>query len=451
MTDNDSLREYLTRKLMAQRPAMATAGDYYAGTQRLQFLDPEIARSLQDRVRTLRVNFARLVVDVLAQRCTVTGFASRSGGVADEALWALWQANNLDEASAMVHTDALVHGRSYYLAWTGPDGAPRITAESALQCAVHRDPLTGEITAALKRWTGDDGHSHSLVFTADEVAHYISTGDAPTDPLLAERPVSFMAEDMALAEILPNPIGVVPMVALVNRPRLGLPDGESELVDVAPLIDAITKLSTDLMIASEYSASPRRWVTGLYPDLRTPTGEQMEEIREQIRQHWEKARASSFLVAPDARTEFGQFDVASLGNYETAISLLTSQIAAIAALPPHYVSSSHANPTSADAIRASEARLTAKARQRHAQWSGPYEDLMRLAVTIRDGRPDPGLVDLETRWASAEPDTLAQTADAEAKLVGAGIVDRRAALVELGFSPLDIERMLSTGPEEVTT
>ena len=68
---------------------------------------------------------------------------------------------------------------------------------------------------------------------------------------------------------------------------------------------------------------------------------------------------------------------------------------------------------------------------------------------IRDGRPDSRLTQLETQWASAAPATLAQTADAEAKLVGAGILDRRSALLALGYSPLDVERITATATNGV--
>lgn len=222
--------------------------------------------------------------------------------------------------------------------------------------------------------------------------------------------------------------------------RLQTPDGESELTDVMPLIDAINKLGTDLMVAAEYSASPRRYVTGVMPDTQA-TKEQATELANRIEAVWERARASKFLVAPSEKTEFGQFDVASLNNYQTAIQLLTAQIAAIAALPPSYLSLLNSNPTSADAIRSSEARLTAKATKRQRDWSGAYEQLMRLAVTIRDGRPDPRLVDMQTIWESAEPTTVAQSADAESKLFAAGIIDQRAALTELGYTPQDIDRI----------
>ena len=68
---------------------------------------------------------------------------------------------------------------------------------------------------------------------------------------------------------------------------------------------------------------------------------------------------------------------------------------------------------------------------------------MRQTVLIRDGQPSTALDDLETVWADPEPATVAQTADAQSKLYGAGIVDRRAALEALGYSPLDVERIMS--------
>lgn len=439
----ERMRETLTRKLVAQRPVMATAARYYTGTQPMAFLDPEIARMLDGRVRSLNVNYARLAVDVLAQRLSVVGFASTPGDLSDNAVWDLWLANDMDSQAELGQLDALIHGRAYFLAWVGPDGQPRITVESPHQCSVTRDPLTGAIIGAIKRWIDESGYSHTLVFTPDEIAEFMSPAAKSPDPLFPTDALPLTGEDMQVIRREPNPLGVVPMVALVNRPRLQHPDGESEIVDLMPLIDGIAKLSTDLQIASEYSASPRRYVTGLFPDSRL-TNEQAAELAASIKESWETAYAAKILMAPDARTKFGSFEVASLDNYQVAITLLTQQVAALAALPPYYLTLNTANPTSADAIRASEARLTAKAEQRQRQWSSAYEHLMRLAVLIRDGRPDPGLARLSTQWVSAAPATLAQTADAEAKLVGAGIVDRATALLALGYSPLDVERIIAT-------
>jgi hypothetical protein len=438
----DYARELLIRKLVAQRAGMTTAQTYYDNDQPLRsFMDPEVDRTLNGRVRPLNVGFGGLAVDVLAQRLSVVGFATSPDDLSDQGLWELWRRNDMGTQSELAHTAALVYGRAYYLAWTGPDGAPRITVESPMQCTILRDPLTSAITHAIKRWIDPEGYSRTLLFSADEVIEYASPSMTSPDPLLPTTALPITGEDAIEVSRQRNPLGMVPMVALVNRPSLTNLDGESELRDLMPLIDAIGKLSSDLLVASEYSASPRRYVTGLFPDTRM-THEQAKELADSIREHWEKAYAAKILVAPDHRTQFGTFETATLDNYIAAITMLTQQIAALAALPPYYLTLNTANPTSADAIRASEQRLTAKAEQRQRQWSGAYAELMRLALTIRDGRPYTG--DIETQWRSAAPATLAQTADAEAKLVGAGIVDRATALAALGYTPLDIERITST-------
>jgi len=441
MKTQDEYRQFLTMKLMRQRSAATKANAYYSGTQSLQFLDPEIARMMNGRLATLNINFARLAVDTLESRIQVSGFATTPGGASDAALWELWQASNMDEQSQQAHLDALIFGRAFYLAWVGADGRPTLSAESPLQCAVHRDPVTRETTAAIKQWRDDEGYTHALLFTQGEISEFISSSQFTLDPMFTTQPATY-GEAFNLVRTDVNPLGIVPMVALVNRPRLQAPDGESELMDLMPLLDGISKLATDLMVSSEYSASPRRYVTGIAPTDATQA--QMDELADTIKNRWERAHAAKFLIAPSAETKFGQFETPTLQNYIGAIEMMSAQIAAIASLPPQYLSLLNSNPTSADAIRSSESRLTMKAKRRQQIWSGAYEELMRIAVLIRDGQPDARLQDMETLWVSAETTTIAQTADAETKLFAAGVIDQRTALAALDYSPQEIDRIINS-------
>jgi len=219
MKTTDEYREYLSRKLIAQRPEAQRANNYYMGKQSLQFIDPEIARVMEGRIQNLNVNFARLVVDVLESRLQVTGFASRPGAAADKELWQLWQASNMDEQSQQAHLDALIYGRAFFLGWVDEFGSPVITAESPLQCAIHRDPRSGKTLAALKRWTDDDGYAHALTFTQTEIVEFISRSKLDMDPMMGVTPLS-VTDSYQVLQRQENPLGVVPMVALVNRPRL---------------------------------------------------------------------------------------------------------------------------------------------------------------------------------------------------------------------------------------
>lgn len=433
----DEVHALLARKMQQQRPAMDTAGRFYDGSQPMAWIDPRIAYELRQRVKPLNVNFARLAVDTMASRLRVVGFRSRPGQVLDAELAATWQRNGMDEQAHMAQLDALVFGRAYFMAWPGPDGRARITAESPMQVAVVRDPLTRQVTAALKRWLDPDGLVHGMLLTPSQVIEYASQrmptldADDTTPPLVIE-------ETGRVVRVDPNPLGLVPVVPLVHRPTLANPDGESDLTDLMPLVDAIGKLGSDAMVTAEYAAIPRRWATGVN-DGAGLTGDAARAIQE----HWANLPAARTVITANADARFGTFEQAELGNFVGAIQLLTSQVAAIACLPAWHVLATVGNPTSADAIRASEYRLTTKAEQAQRTFSGPYEDLMRLARFIDTGAMDPDLIDLETLWADPAPATVAQTSDAMAKLVGAGIIDQRAALEALDASPLDIERQLA--------
>jgi hypothetical protein len=95
---------------------------------------------------------------------------------------------------------------------------------------------------------------------------------------------------------------------------------------------------------------------------------------------------------------------------------------------------------SADAIRSSEATLVPKARRRQRAFGGAWEDVMRLAVLVRDGVQRPGMESLEVIWRDPETRTVAQAADAAVKKLAVG-VSREQILEDLGYSPVQIERM----------
>ena len=65
--------------------------------------------------------------------------------------------------------------------------------------------------------------------------------------------------------------------------------------------------------------------------------------------------------------------------------VLLGQIMAVSALPAHYVGVSTENPASADALRAAEASLTARAEARQATFGRSWEDVARLMQAVRDG------------------------------------------------------------------
>ena len=430
----ETTRKRLVQALDTDYATLTRADRYYRGRQPLTYLDPEVKRALGNRLTPVVVNWPRLVVDSLEQRLDVEGFRSPSRPGASDDLWNLWQANDLDESSAQAHVDALVYGRAFVMVWAGLDRAiPRITVESPLQVITETDPMTGQVAGALKRWQDLDHYGHAIILTPNEIVQYRSRNPHPDSHTFTG---SIDAWDVIDAQ--PNPLGRVPVVPIVNRPRPLTPLGESELHDAMPLADAINTLATGLMVSAEYHAQPRRWGTGLGGGGATGrmSPENIETARNQIRQEWEQARASKIWLADSPDTKFGQFPEAQLDNFVGAINLFTRQVSAIAGLPPHYVAlASENNPASADAIRSAEASLVNRARRRQRAWGGAWEEVMRLALAVRDGAYPTGLTDLDTVWRSPEIVSVAQAADAAVKLHAEDILDTRAVLERLDYSP----------------
>lgn len=89
-------------------------------------------------------------------------------------------------------------------------------------------------------------------------------------------------------------------------------------------------------------------------------------------------------------------------------------------------------PASADALRAAEASLTARAEARQQEFGRSWEDVARLIVTVRDG-VDPLQVDVRVKWADASTRSVAQEADAVTKLFAAGLLPASYALQRLGY------------------
>jgi hypothetical protein len=423
------LLKSMKKRLDAQQTVLAKLDAYYCGDQPLSFLHPDLRERLQRRITPLVINWPRVIVSGIAERLRVQGFGS--GGVNDERLWSWWQANDLDEWSQMGHTDALVHGRAFLSVWSDeerPD-VPRIAVESARQLVVSYVPGTRRLAAALKSWRdGDsqDADQYAVLYLPDVIEKYASEGRT-----------GVWVRD---GDDVPNPLGQVPIVPLVNRPRLTDLSGESELADVIPVADAVNKLATDMMVSSEFHAMPRRWVTG----METPReGAARAQMAEEIRRAWSEAfPGKPWIGGKDVG--FGQFEEASLENFINAIKLLTSQIAAIAHLPPHYLGINTDNPASAEAVRNADASAARTAEDKQTAFGGSYERAMRIAVDVMDGvGAGQKLDDLEVDWVDAWIPTPAQAADAAVKLTQGDrpIITVDQARRDLGYSPQQIDDM----------
>ncbi len=417
----------LQMRLDASQSRLQTLDTYYRGRQPLAFLSPTSAAAVGNRLDRLVSNVCRLAVISLAERLRVTGLTLN--GKPDARLWEWWTQNDLDDLSSVAMKEALAFGSSYAIVWAGTDGTPLVSIESAMQTTTLRDPGTRQTIAALKRWSDIDPVNgvpidvRAVLYQPDVITHYrAGTYGAPA--------VSWEVIDQVR-----NPLGVVPVVALLNAETILDVNGSSDMEDLIPLCDGISKLLIDMMVSSEYAGRPRRWATGvelveapLVASDGTPViGTDGQPITVETNPIPEGDRA---MVAEDPAAKFGQLPSADLTGYQSAVAVLVQQVAAVSGMPAHYLGISD-RVTSADALRASEASLSTRAEDRQRRFGRSWEQVAKLMVAVADG-VDPRTVRAGVTWADPTTASAAQEADAAAKLVDAGIVTATQAAQKMG-------------------
>lgn len=430
--DPDQWLKRLTTKLSEQQNRIAKWDQYYEGSQPLSYLAPELIVEMGDRLRPVIINWPRLVVDSIEERQDVDGFRLGTQEEADDELWRIWQANDLDEESQQGHLDALVMGRSYVIVGTNADEpeTPLITVESAMDVYVEPDPRTRAGAAAVKLWKDEtsrpDGSAveHATLYLPDGTTWYVKQGgkwvvdaDYPPDP---------------------HGLGAVPVVPLLNRSRIRNRLGVSELADVVPLSDAACKIATDMLVSAEFHAMPRRYAIGMTPqDFVDTQGNPLSTWSTVAGRLWGTEKTTQDGVA------FGQFSEAQLGNFHETLNCLARLVASMAGLDSNALGFTTSAPASADAIRSAESRLIKRVKRKCRTLGGGWEQVMRLATRFATGVWNDDMRSLETLWADPETPTVAQSADAAVKLFNlpTPIVPLRMTREKLGFTPGAIDRM----------
>jgi hypothetical protein len=397
---------------------------YYEGEQPIRFLAPAMRREFGERITTLVMNLARIGTDAYEARLDVEGFRYSGDDSRDQGLWDIWQANDGDEQAQQAHLESLALTRSYVTIGVGDsaDDAPIISVEHPLQAYVRHDPRTRKRAAGIKRWTEDDGSRWAVLYLPDSTGIYRHGKDGWD----LDSPVD---EHM---------LGRVPMVPLVNRPRILRPNGLCEFHDIIPLMDAVNKLATDMMVSAEFHAMPRRYAFGLKEeDFQDANGNPLST--------W-SAIAGRLWTSEDKDVTVGTFPESDLAVFHNTIKFLVQMAAMTMALPPHYMAFTGENPTSADAIRSSEIQLVKRVERKQAVLGGAWEEVMRLVLRLQTGTWEDKARSLETMWRDPSTPTIAQKADAVMKLAspvngGRAVLPIEQAREDLGYTPEQRRRM----------
>lgn len=399
---------------------------YYQGEQRVEQLGLAIPPELR-RFLTI-VAWPGTYVDALAERITLEGFELPDATEADQDLWRIWQANDLDRESRLAHVEALKYGQAFIVVGAGdadtPDapsaeggdddrerdaGTPLITVESSNEMAVELSPRTRQPVAAAKFYA-EDSVAHATLYLPD-VTVWLERSNA-----------SWVEVDRDEHEL-----GVVPVVPLTHREQLSQRDGRSAMTRIVGLTDAAARALTNAQVATEAHAVPQRHAAGLKPeDFKDPkTGEVLATWEAYFGALWASAN-------PDAK--FGSFAAADLANFSGIVNHYAALVSGVTGLPMRYLGQATTNPPSAEGILADESRLIKQVEDFETGAEASWERAQEIGVRIRTGRWDARMKQLGTKWRSAATPTRAQASDAAVKLVQAKIIPAEASWDDLGYS-----------------
>jgi hypothetical protein len=417
----------LSQKLDAERRYMALMDDYYSGNQPLPFVPRELEDEYREMLTRSRMNFMEVVVDSRVERLRVDGFrwSGLDAASADLAASDIWQSNGLDAAQSAGFTDALVKRRTYLSIWAPAKGSPypRIRFEDAMQTIAARDPEDPRrIVAALKTWMDEwTGDLAANVYLPDAIYKFRWQPLTPR----ARKAGSWVEREPAVL----NPVGVVPIVPLVNRPRLNACiEGVSELANVYLAQDRINEMLFNRSLAAWTAAYRQKWATGISIPRDPATGQPIQPFNAAIERLW---------VSEKDTAKFGSFEATDLRNFIESVEQDVQHIAVVKRLPRHYFMQQGQAP-SGDSIYSAEAGLIACVRGLQLVFGDDLETAMRLAWQFSGrGTAPPGA---QVIWSDPEHLTVGEAADAAIKLKQAGVITTATAQQRIGMSTTEIAR-----------
>lgn len=441
--------EWWLKRLIARlrERASAAAGyeAFHEGKQGLAFASQKFREVFASRYAGLSANLMPLVVNAEKDRLIVQGFRFANRPKGDPATWRIWQDNQLDAESLIAHEIALVKGQAFALVAPASTG-PVVTIEDPTEVVVESAPGNRRLRlAALKVYRDDEGFMRAYLYLPDAIYRYRSTAAAKGDTANTWESLRW-AEYAEADGVFPiaNPLGVVPVIPLTNRPRRD-GSGRSEIEPIMGNQSAINKLRFDALVASEFVAFPQRWAVNIDIPEDPDTGKPISPFRPGVDMIWAQRR-----LAPDEAAEygdkapqpaFGQFPAGDLGGYFKAIDEELGLMVAGSATPYYYLFGSPSSvPPTGESIKSSEAALVKKVIAQERHFGEGWEETMRLAL-LADGQSAKARTDGEVIWGDEETRNEAARTDSVLKQFIAGLIPAEFALEELGYSQQAIARI----------
>lgn len=460
MEHNDAVAivHRLYSRIDARRHDITKREEYYSGRQPLSFATAEWSKANASRYAGFSDNWTRPVVDAEAERIQHTGIKLEDNDAGARALWEQWLVNEMEMQSSQGFVTTLAASRSFVLVWGRGDDEPVVTWEHPSSVEIEYDWANRRRrTAAIKTWA-DERKEYATLYLPDEVWKFerprVSARDERSSQAEQARikaagssgwvPRSSATETNPMR----NPMGVVPMVEVPNRPILA-GDPVSEIDGVISMQDAINLLWAYLFLAADYASMPARVVLGSGPPMIPILDKDGKKVGEKPVELKDLAEKRLMYINGES-TKIDSWEAARLDVFTNVIETAIAHIAAQTRTPPTYLLTMNGmSNVSADGLKASEIGLVKKTVEFFTFATPAIREVHRLtALAMNDEALAREVRTATISFANPEIRSEAQLADALLKKKSLGYPTEY--LMELdGIAPHDIDRILRMREQEM--
>jgi hypothetical protein len=353
--------------------------NYLDGPQPLKYSTYKLAEVFDNLNAHFELNWCAPIVDAVLDRLELTGFNTKDA-TANQKFSALFDKLHLDTEADKVHRAALATSQGYIIAWKEEDNEIVAYYNDPRICAVFYDPAKPRKKQMAAKWFDmEDGKQEITLYYPDRIEHWQS--QKSNTPLDKASGFSYVTHEA-------NPYGVIPVFELKSI---------SEFEIIITEQNAVNKLFADMMVASEYSVAPMRWMIGQIDPGDIKNG----------------ANLWFWLPAGDGQgqpTSVGQFDAPGLKNFMEGIDFFSEKIFTQTRTPKNYLMSSSGANLSGEALLAMEAPLIKKCKKRQTLFGAQWQDIAAFLFLLDGVTIAPS--DISPVWArieSVQPYTEAQT------------------------------------------
>lgn len=418
--------------------------NYYRGTQPLYYVARILAEQ-DERFPALTINWCRKYVRSIDGRSILEGFGYVGQDSLDDTMQTIMLRNEMDLEQSPNNVATLATGESYAMVGPSDEGA-LITFETPESMAVEIDPRSRRPIAAVKFWRTDQALGPTDHGFDDQAILLLPNADG-TGSRLVEfeygKPVNEKKQQWMAGPAKLQSSPTIPVVPFLNNESAGR--GESQMLDLIPLVDAANIVATSMMASVLHHAMPRMLALNVAESLfmNEDGSINREAVKSATGALWivpaetdENGNVADKAPVPDVK----QLPASDMRNFHETLSNLARIGAGLCDLTPsdfgYGVSD---NPPSAESINESKRERLLAIERFNRQQGSRYERVMRLALAVED--KDPGARLIKSEFRNVATPTKQSMADAAVKTFSSGISDLYQARVDYGYSPTTIAAM----------